>query len=91
MMKIDVLYEDYKPNTNIFVDEPEKVRKTKWIIFNKLSEPDRRVILYYAELQSIRKLSKILNVSAASAWLKINEIRTIIKDEINKSNDKDNN
>ena len=34
----------------------------------------------YAELQSIRKLSKALNVSAASAWLKIDEIRKQIKE-----------
>ena len=83
MTKIETLYEEYKPNTSIFVDEPDKVRKTKAIIFSKLTEPDRRIILLYTELQSIRKLSKLLNVSAASAWLRVNEIRNKIKEMMN--------
>lgn len=79
MSKIKDIYEDYKPNLSIFADEPEKIRRVKKIIFYKLSEPDRNIILMYAELQSIRKLSKALNVSAASAWLKIDEIRSKIR------------
>lgn len=80
MSKMKEIYEDYKLNLSVFSTEPEKVRKVKMIIFYKLSEADRNIILMYAELQSIRKLSKVLNVSAASAWLKIDEIRNKIKE-----------
>ena len=80
MSKMKEIYEDYKLNLSVFTTEPETVRKVKKIIFYKLSEADRNIILLYAELQSIRKLSKTLNVSAASAWLKIDEIRNKIKE-----------
>ena len=78
-MKITELYQDYLPVDDVFTEEPEKVRKVKYIIFNKLTEPNRRIIILYAELQSIRKVAQKLGISAASAWLKITEIKNEIK------------
>lgn len=78
-MNIKQLYQDYLPVDDIFTEEPEKVRKVKYIIFNKLTEPNRRIILLYAELQSIRKVAQKLGISAASAWLRITEIKNEIK------------
>lgn len=78
-MTIRELYSDYLPVDDIFTEEPEKVRKVKYIIFNKLTEPNRRIILLYAELQSIRKVAQKLGISAASAWLRITEIKNEIK------------
>lgn len=78
-MKITELYQDYGEDNDIFSEEPEKVRKVKYIIFHKLSEADRRIILMYAELQSIRKVAAKLGISAASAWLKLKEIKDTVK------------
>lgn len=78
-MNIKELYEDYEPVNDIFQDEPLKIQRVKYIIFHKLKESDRRIIILYAELQSIRKVAQKLNVSAASAWLQIDRIRKEIK------------
>lgn len=81
-ISIKELYQDYGEISDIFSTEPTKVQKTKFIIFHKLTESDRRIILLYAELQSIRKVAEKLGISAASAWLTISKIKQHIKDEM---------
>lgn len=74
-MKIDSLLDDYKPSNDIFSEDDERVAKLKRIIYNSLDEVDRRIIILYAELGSLRKLGKELGISTSSAWIRINAIK----------------
>lgn len=80
MEKIDIdkILEEYKPDNSLFAEEDEKINKLKNIIYS-LTEPEKRIILLYAELGTFRKLGKELGVSTSSAYLKIKDIRNKIK------------
>lgn len=80
--KIDELIEDYAPDNTIFSKETPEINKIKNIIYNDLDEVERRIILLYAELGSLRKLGKELGVSASSAWLKIRDIKKKILESL---------
>ena len=84
MKKLDIkeILEDYQPSDDIFNDEDELTNKLKHIIYLKLNEVDKRIILMYAELKSLRKLGMELGISVSSAWLKIKEIRDKIYKEL---------
>ena len=84
MKKLDIkeILEDYQPSDDIFNDEDELINKLKHIIYLKLNEVDKRIILMYAELKSLRKLGMELGISVSSAWLKIKEIRDKIYKEL---------
>ena len=84
MNKLDIkeILEDYQPSDDIFNDEDELIDKLKHIIYLKLNEVDKRIILMYAELKSLRKLGMELGISVSSAWLKIKEIRDKIYKEL---------
>ena len=84
MNKLDIkeILEDYQPSDDIFNDEDELINKLKHIIYLKLNEVDKRIILMYAELKSLRKLGIELGISVSSAWLKIKEIRDKIYKEL---------
>ena len=84
MKKLDIkeILEDYQPSDDIFNDEDELINKLKHIIYLKLNEVDKRIILMYAELKSLRKLGIELGISVSSAWLKIKEIRDKIYKEL---------
>ena len=74
-LNIKEILEDYQPTDDIFNDEDELIDKLKHIIYLKLNEVDKRIILMYAELKSLRKLGLELGISVSSAWIKVNEIR----------------
>ena len=80
MEKIDIdkIIEEYKPDNSLFSEEDEDINKIKNIIYN-LTEPEKRIILMYAELGTLRKLGKELGVSTSSAYLKVLDIRKKIK------------
>ena len=84
MKKLDIkeILEDYQPSDDIFNDEDELINKLKHIIYLKLNEVDKRIILMYAELKSLRKLGMELGISVSSAWIKIKEIRDKIYKEL---------
>ena len=84
MNKLDIkeILEDYQPSDDIFNDEDELTNKLKHIIYLKLNEVDKRIILMYAELKSLRKLGMELGISVSSAWIKIKEIRDKIYKEL---------
>ena len=82
MIDIQQILEDYAPDTSIWNDDDELINKLKEIIYNKLTEPEKRIILMYAELGNLRKLGKELGVSTSSAWIKIKDIKTKIIDEL---------
>lgn len=78
--KIDIkdILEDYQPDNDLFTEENPEINKLKNIIYTELDEIDRRIILMYAELGSLRKLGKELGVCAATALTKIIQIRNKI-------------
>ena len=79
-INIKDILEEYKPDNDIMSEEDSKINNLKNIIYNKLDEVDRRIILMYAETGSLRKLGKELGVCATTAQSKINEIRRKIYD-----------
>ena len=90
-LNIKDILEDYSPDNSIFTEENPEINKLKNIIYNDLDEVDRRIIIMYAELGSLRKLGKELGVCAATALTKIIEIRKKIYDNYFKSNTNTNN
>lgn len=89
------LMNEYKPNTDIFSQESEKVRLTKEALW-QLSETDRLLICLYSEIQSLRKLGELLGVSRTTAYLQIKIIKEKIKNYVaehttNSDNPGDNN
>lgn len=81
-MQFDIksLYEDYRPDDDIFNDEDERLHHIKHIIFDDLTESERRILLIYTELGSLRKTGKELGVSAFTTYQKIKKIRKKIVD-----------
>lgn len=67
--------DEYAPNYSIFDEDEEEVKKIKYIIYNKLSETDKRIILSYSELGNIRDCAKLFKVSPTTIWNKIKEIK----------------
>ena len=83
-LNIKEILEDYQPSDDIFNEEDELINNLKHIIYLKLNEVDKRIILMYAELKSLRKLGMELGISVSSAWIKVNEIRDKIYKELQK-------
>lgn len=79
-MDINELYKDYLPDTDVFTEEDEKMARLKNIIFSKLDEIDRRIILFYASEGTMRKTAEKLNVSTSTAYIRIKDIQKKIKE-----------
>lgn len=82
----DIL-DEYKPDYTIFNEDEDKIHNLKKIIFEKLSEADRRIILEYAELASTRDCAKLFKVSPTTIYLKIKEIQNKIKSYLEDEHD----
>lgn len=72
--------EKYKPSDDIFDDTDPKIQKIKKIIYTKLDETERRIILSYAEIENVRDTARLFKVSPTTIWLKIKDIRNKVKD-----------
>lgn len=73
-INIDELLEDYKLDLSLFTDLDDRLLDIaeKW---EKLSLPERIVMVLYAEFGSLRKVGSLLNVSHSTVNNYINEIR----------------
>lgn len=78
-MNIYQILDEYKPNDSIFDEDDEKIRKLKMIIYSKLDETERRIILEYAEIGNSRDCAKLFKVSPTTIYLRIKEIQNKIK------------
>ena len=67
--------DEYAPSDDIFNEDDITISKIKKIIQNDLSEPERRIILSYAELGNVRDCAKLFKVSPTTIWNKIKEIK----------------
>lgn len=56
----------------------------KTVIFEDLTEVERRVILLYVELQSQRKLGKLMGLSAATVNKILKDIKKKIYDNLDR-------
>lgn len=72
------ILEEYLPDDDLFSVEDERMNALKHIIYEKLSETDKRVILLYAELGSQREVGRKLGVSASTVNILIKRIRNEI-------------
>ena len=68
---LNVIQTNFKPN--IMRDTEQEYRLKSAL--NKLSEVDRRIIILYAELSSIRDVAKILDTTYHYTCKKLKEIR----------------
>ena len=89
MIDIYAILEKYEPTDDVFSEEEDDTpsRKIKDIIYNKLDEIDRRIILLYAELGSLRKLGKEIGVSPTACHFRIKQIRKKIYDILEHTDD----
>lgn len=78
MNSIEEIIKEYAPSTDIFQTDTEITRKIKVIIQERLTEPERRIILMYADTASCEKVGKALGVSTTTAWLYIKKIKNKI-------------
>lgn len=78
-ISLSKIEEEYQ--TNIFEDD-ERMYKLKQIIFNKLDDLDRAVLILYTDEGSMAKAGKKFNVSAATIYQRMKNIRQIIKDNL---------
>lgn len=67
--------DEYAPSDDIFCEDDILYSNIKKIIQNDLSEPERRIILAYAEIGNVRDCAKLFKVSPTTIWNKISEIR----------------
>lgn len=84
MMKITEIFEEYGENDSIFSKEDELTRKVKRIVWNKLDENERTILLLYSEVGNMRDTAKLLKVSTSTICIYISRIRKKIKDELDK-------
>lgn len=84
MMKITEIFEEYSENDSIFSKEDELTRKVKHIVWNKLSQNERTILLLYSEIGNMRDTAKLLKVSTSTICIYIGRIRQKIKKELEK-------
>lgn len=72
--KLKDSFKQYAYKEDIFSEESEVFTKMKKAV-SELPEPDRTIILCYAELGSLEKVSKIMNVSTSCIYWEIKRIR----------------
>ena len=70
---------EYEPKFDIFTDEGNLTYQIKRVIFEDLDIVERRILLLYAEKQSMRKTGKILGISTSKVHQIITNIRNKIK------------
>ncbi|MGN0191080.1 MAG: hypothetical protein ACI39U_05435 [Candidatus Cryptobacteroides sp.] len=72
---------EYAFNPDIMTEDDERVSRLKWIIDNRLSIADKTIILLYAEIQSYRKLGRLMGLSHMTVRREVVRIKKIILEE----------
>lgn len=70
---------EYAPIDDVLSEDDIEVHRVKKIVYTRLNETDRRIILAYAEIGNIRDTARLFKVSPTTIWLRIQEIRNQIK------------
>lgn len=77
-MNIYDIIREYAPDNSLFTEEDEHILELKNIIYHKLSESDKRIILLYSHYGNLRSVAKLLKVSSTTAAKQIKRIRAQI-------------
>lgn len=72
---------DFEIDDSIFNAEPDKVRRIKEIVLNRLDQVERTLILLYADCGSLRDLGKRLGMSYGSVKRVLDPIKEKIMRE----------
>lgn len=72
---------DFEIDDSIFNAEPDKVRRIKEIVLNRLDQVERTLILMYADCGSLRDLGKRLGMSYGSVKRVLDPIKEKIMRE----------
>lgn len=59
----------------LFTSEPDKVRRVKEIVLNRIPQVDRTIILMYADCGSLREMGRRLGLSHSSVKVIVDRIR----------------
>lgn len=78
-INIKEIENEYKPTDDIFDENSQLYKVLQYIIFNKLSDVEKNIILYYSETKNQYKVAKALGVSPATTNKIIKKIREEIK------------
>lgn len=83
MGKIDIkaLYKEYEKDTSIWSEESQKIRVIKDAI-ETLTQPEKIILLMYAEIGSLRKLAIQLDVTHSAVIKEIKKIRNKINNYV---------
>lgn len=81
-----LIKQEYAYNDDVMCKDDERVRKLKRIIDTKLSIVDKTIILLYADLQSLRKVGKVMGFSHSTIRTEVNRIKEIILKEYETDN-----
>ncbi len=76
------ILQTYKIDDDIMTDEEEIIQKIKFIIWNYLDETERRILLLYATLGSMRKTGSELGCSASTVYIWVKKIREKITSKL---------
>lgn len=71
--------DEYSPADDVLSEDDISVHRIKKIVYNRLNETDRRILLAYAEIGNVRDTAKLFKVSPTTIWIRIQEIRNKIK------------
>ena len=72
---------DFEIDDSVFNAEPDKVRRIKEIVLNRLDQVERTLILLYADCGSLRDLGKRLGMSYGSVKRVLDPIKEKILTE----------
>ena len=75
------ILQDYGLAPYVMADDGEEMLRIKGAL-SRLSEPDRRIIVLYAELGNIRGLARRLGVSRSTAHNRVKRIQALIKADV---------
>lgn len=73
--------QEYAYDGGVMDEDLQRVKCVKWIIDNKLTAPDRAIIILYADCGSLRDLARRFGVSRQTMCNEVNRIKNIIKRE----------
>lgn len=76
------IIEEYRPVEDIFCNDDAWMDRLKHIIFEDLTEIERRVLIIYSETASMSKSGKILHVSPSAVHKRITQIRKKIIEKL---------
>lgn len=69
------LLDEYSPDESLFSEEDSDMLRLKKIVYSRLDETDRRILIVYAHLGNVRDTAEVFRVSSTTIWWRIKQIR----------------